>query len=72
MLESAPAVVKEVVAEAPCKVSLPLRPAFPADELNGDEDIFTIGKTLWADRLARRAYGLQLETEIKGCAELAP
>ena len=69
MLETAPITVDRAVAEAPCKVDVPVRPVFPADTLTGDEDIFTIGKTLWADRLARRGYGLQLETAIKGCSD---
>ncbi len=64
---TAPAVVKEAVAEPPCRVSLPPRPTFPADTLAVDADLWTIGTTLWADRLARRAYTLQLETAIAGC-----
>ena len=63
-----PQVVKVAVAQ-PCKVDVPARPAFPADDLSGDEDIFEIGKRLWADHLARRAYIAQIETALKGCTE---
>lgn len=66
-LGTAPATVKAAVAEAPCKVSVPVRPVFPADTLTGDEDEFTLGTVLWADRKAREAYQLQLETIVKGC-----
>lgn len=64
---TAPAVVKQAVPEAPCVVSVPPRPVFPADALTGTEDLFTIGKTLLADIRARAAYELQLETALGGC-----
>lgn len=68
--KAAPPAVKEAVAEAPCSPSrIPPKPTFPADSLAGDEDIFTLGSTLWADRKARRAYELQVETVLKGCTE---
>jgi len=64
---TAPPTVSVAVAEPPCKVNFPPRPIFPADALTGDEDLWTIGTALWADRLARKAYELQLETAIEGC-----
>lgn len=59
---------KEAVAEAPCKKTPPARPIFPADALTGDEDIFTMGQTIWADRLERRAYERQLEVYAEECS----
>ncbi len=68
---SAPAVVKQAVAEPPCKADVPPRPTFPAETLSGQEDLWTIGTALWADHQARRAYELQLETALRGCTELS-
>ena len=65
---TAPATVAIAVAEPPCRVSPPPRPVFPVDALAADADIWTIGTALWADRLARRAYELELETAIRGCS----
>lgn len=69
--ETAPPVVKEAVPEAPCKAGLADRPVYPADALTGDEDIWTLGITLWADRRARRARELVLETVVEGCTKPA-
>ncbi len=60
---------KEAVAEPPCRIDVPEAPVFPADTLTGREDLFTLGKTLWADRLARRAHQLKLETALRGCTK---
>lgn len=56
-----------VAVDKPCDVPVPDKPVFPADTLTGNEDIFTIGKTLWADRKARQAYELKLGTALEGC-----
>jgi len=48
-------------------VPVPTRPSFPADSLTGDEDVFTLGKTLWADRQARMAYEAEVRTALEGC-----
>lgn len=64
---TAPSSVKQAVPEAPCKAEVPARPVFPADTLTGDEDIWTKGAVLWADRLARRAYELKLEIIAAKC-----
>lgn len=64
---TAPSTVKQAVPEAPCKSSLKPRPVYPADVLVGGEDIWTLGTTLWADRAARRARELELETVVEGC-----
>lgn len=66
-LDTAPASTSKAVSEAPCDADVPARPVFPADALTGDEDIFTLGTRLWADRKARRAYELQLEKIAIGC-----
>jgi hypothetical protein len=63
---TAPATVKVAVA-TPCDADVPPLPVFPADTLTGDEDIFTLGKTLWADRKARQAYELKVRTALEGC-----
>lgn len=65
--QTAPGTVKEAVAEAPCKAKLGSKPVYPADMLTGSEDIFTTGTVLWADRKARRARELELETTVEGC-----
>lgn len=62
----------EVPVPVPCVERVPLRPAFPGDGLTGDEDIFSLATTLWADRQARRAYELTLETTVLACSRLAP
>ena len=69
---TAPATTKQAVPEAPCKSSLSARPAYPADTLTGTEDIWTMGTTLWADRQARKARELELETTVEGCTKPAP
>ncbi len=63
---TAPAVVNKAVYQ-PCDLAVPARPVFPADSLTGDEDIFTLGKTLWADRQARMAYEVEVRTALEGC-----
>lgn len=65
--ETAPPVVKEAVPEEPCKAKLGPRPTYPADTLTGDEDIWQIGTTLWADRKSRKAREIELETVVEGC-----
>lgn len=68
--QTAPATVSQAVAEKPCDGSkVAARPAFPADALTGKEDVFTIGKTLWADHLARKAYELPLERFYEECSK---
>lgn len=66
-----PATVNVAVA-APCDAPIPDRPAFPAETLTGTEDIFTIGKTLWADIKLRTAYELKLRTALEGCTGKMP
>lgn len=63
---TAPGTVK-VAVSTPCEADVPALPVFPADTLTGDEDIFTLGKTLWADRKARQAYELKVRTALEGC-----
>lgn len=63
---TAPATVK-VPVPVPCQAAVPARPVFPAEALTGDEDLWTIGKALWADLLAREAYERQLRTALEGC-----
>lgn len=58
-------VVKQAVSTA-CDAPVPEKPVYPADQLTGNEDIFTLVKVLWADRKARIAYELKLEP-LKGC-----
>jgi len=65
---TAPAVVKEAVY-MPCNAPVPALPVFPADTLAGDEDLWTMGKTLWADRQARQAYELEIRTALEGCVK---
>lgn len=65
---TAPSVVKEAVYQ-PCEVAVPSVPHFPADDLTGDEDIWTKGTVLWADRKARRAYELEVRTALEGCTK---
>lgn len=63
-----PSTVKVAVTET-CADRMPERPAFPADGLDPDADVFTKGKVLWADRLARKAYELKLETALAACVK---
>lgn len=65
---TAPAIVKEAVY-MPCSAPVPAQPVFPADTLTGDEDIWTLGKTLWADHKARQAYELEIRTALEGCVK---
>ncbi len=53
----------------PCDVPVPAKPTFPADTLTGDEDVFTLGTVLWADRLARKAYELKVEIALAACVK---
>lgn len=66
---TAPTSIKEAIPEAPCKANLSPRPVYPADTLTGDEDIWVLGTQLWADRKARQARELVLETTIEGCTK---
>ena len=66
-----PATVNVAVA-TPCDAPIPDKPVFPAETLTGAEDIFTIGKTLWADIQLRTAYELKLRTALEGCTGTAP
>lgn len=71
---SIPATVS-VAVDKPCDVPVPDVPVFPAEALTGAEDIFTIGKTLWADHKVRQAYEIKLRTALEGCTgkqEAAP
>ena len=61
-----PTVVKEAVI-MPCQTQVPDRPAFPADDLGLEADIWTLGTALWADRLAREAHIIDLRTRLIGC-----
>jgi hypothetical protein len=65
----APAItVKTAVAE-PCPTTVPPRPAYAGDRLTGDEDLWTIGTALWAERKQRQAHELDLTLRLKGCVE---
>lgn len=64
---TAPGTVKEAVPEAPCKADVPARPVFASDTLTGEEDIWTLGVTLWSERKARQAYELKLEIIAARC-----
>jgi len=61
----------EVGVAMPCQTQVPPRPAFPADNLTGDEDLWTIGTALWADRKARQAWEADIETRLAGCTQAA-
>ena len=65
---TAPITVK-VPVSVPCQAQIPPRPVFPADTLTGNEDIWTLGVTMWAERKARQAYELQVETALAGCVK---
>ncbi len=69
--ETAPSTVSKAVA-TPCPTSMPDKPVFPADRLTGDEDIWTLATTLWADHKERKAYEIKLEVRLQGCIEPAP
>lgn len=66
---TAPTTTKEAVPEKPCEADLGPRPVYPGDTLTGDEDIWVIGTQLWADRKARAAREILLETAVKGCTK---
>ena len=66
-----PATVAVAVPQ-PCDAPVPDKPVFPAEALTGAEDIFTLGKTLWADLKARQAYELKLRTALEGCTGKLP
>lgn len=59
----------KVPVSIPCQVQIPPKPVFPADTLIGNEDIWTLGVTMWADRKTRQAYELQVETALAGCVK---
>lgn len=67
--QTAPSTTKQAVPEAPCKAALTPRPIYPADTLTGDEDIWVIGTQLWAERKARKAREIELETVVEGCTK---
>jgi hypothetical protein len=69
--QTAPATSKVAVPEAPCKAGLAAKPVYPADTLTGDEDLWVLGTQLWADRKARQARELELETVVEGCTKPA-
>lgn len=63
---TAPPTVSKAVA-LPCQTSMPAKPAFPVDRLTGAEDVWAIGTAMWAERLARIAYELELEVKLAEC-----
>ena len=63
-----PSIVK-VAVEMPCQVAVPNRPVFPADDLELEADIWTLGTALWADRKAREAYEIDLRMRLVGCTK---
>lgn len=63
---TAPATVK-VPVYMPCATDIPARPSFPADALTDNDDLWTTGTALWADRKARQAYEAGLEVRLNGC-----
>jgi len=65
----APSTVKEAVF-MPCDVPVPAIPVFPVDTLTGEEDLWTMGKTLWADHKARQAYEREIRTALEGCTAI--
>ena len=67
-VQTAPSTVKVAVAQG-CPTQMPPRPTFPADTLTGDEDLWTLGTTLWADRKARKAWELDIEARLAGCID---
>lgn len=68
-MDAAPGTVSKATPEAPCKAGLAAKPVYPADTLTGDEDIWALGSVLWADRKARQAREIVLETVVEGCTK---
>lgn len=60
--------VSKAVATA-CPTTMPPRPAYPVDRLSGDEDEWSIGTALWAERKLRQAHELDLTNRLRGCIE---
>lgn len=56
-----------VAVPVPCRVQVPTVPAWPADSLTGNEDIYVSVKTLWADRLLRTAHIQRLTDALNVC-----
>ena len=69
--QTAPVVVEKAVWP-PCPTDVPATPIFVWDTLTGNEDIFTKGMALYADRKARQAYELALATRLQGCVSQTP
>jgi hypothetical protein len=68
--DPAPVAISVATSEPPCDSGkMPQKPVvFPADALKGDEDIWVMGTTLWADRKARLAYEALLSAFAEECA----
>jgi hypothetical protein len=57
----------EVPVPVPCLVPDIKKPAFPADELTEQDDIFKSIKAWIATDLLHRAYEQELEAALSGC-----
>lgn len=64
-------VVREVKVpvSTPCTVRLPEKPAYAADAVNLDADIFTLVQAILVDRETRKAREAELEAAATACSD---
>jgi len=62
-----PPKVVEIPVSVPCKVQLPEKPAYAADIVSLDEQIFALVQALLIDREQRQEREAKLEAAVKAC-----
>ena len=60
---------EEVPVAVPCKVDIPVKPAYNFDKVTADQDIFDKTKALLADRKLSQGYEGQLLAALSTCVK---
>lgn len=62
----------KIRVSVPCDAGDVPAPAFPADGLTGDEDLYVKAQTLAADTEVREGYEARLRAAVEACRPTAP
>ena len=62
-----PTVTVKVPVPVPCNPPAVDRPAMPTEALLGLEDVFVVGRALWAELEVRDGYEERLRAAVDGC-----
>lgn len=65
----APVVTVKQAVWTPCPTTVPPRPAYATESLQGDEDLWRLWTAWSAERRQREAHELDLRARLQGCVE---